>query len=119
MAASWPEMQQMVVHFPIAKDHPKITLRGLVARAKHWRDLTRLNLVLKISSRDLASLQRDIEDSQKNHDIKHIALADSWIDDDVNLTVFAHALPKFVLCECRFREAYGGMEPNNRSPALF
>jgi len=93
MAASWPDMQQMVVHFPITEDHPKITLRGLVAIAKHWRDLTRVNLVLKISSSDLASLQRDIEDSQKNHEIKHVALADSWIDDDVNpadVTTFLH-----------------------------
>jgi hypothetical protein len=84
MGSSWPGMLQIVVQFPVTEDHPKITLRGLVAIAKHWHQLRRVTLVLKVSARDLASLQRDIEGLQKNNQIGQIVLADAWIDNDVN-----------------------------------
>ena len=106
MAASWPGMRQMVVQFIVTEDHPKITLRSLVAMPKHWRNLVRVTLVLKVSYRDLASLQRDIKGLQENYKVQRIAHPNHSIN------------PAYVLYKFRPREAYSGIEPNNQSPTV-
>ena len=84
MAASWPRMRRMDFSLPFTPGgQPKITLRSLISLVKHCRNLSSVTLVLNISSHDLTSLRRGIEDL-RNYQITYLPLLDAWIDDDVD-----------------------------------
>ena len=87
MAASWPGLVRFDLGSPGGR--PKTTLRGLVSLAKHCHSLRTVTVALHISSRDLAYPRKDME---PNHSLKHLDLAKSWIDDDVDLARAIHFL---------------------------